>query len=160
MRHVLMVLLAALCVSQVRAQWAGELVEIDEPQAEDVYAAGRDVKVVADVEQDVTSAGQRVSISGRVGGDVIAAGETVIVRGQVLDDVRAAGRRVSVYGKVVDHVVVAGQSVHLVQESATCHPDRRQQAGRSTGRPGPPADRLPAQPRAADSRSHSVSAPT
>ena len=80
MRHLLVVFLAALCVSQVQAQWAGELVQIEEPQAEDIYAAGRDVEIVADVDQDVTAAaGQWVSISGRVGGDAEIAGKEIKV---------------------------------------------------------------------------------
>ena len=117
MHYVLMVFLTLLCVSQVQAQWLGEFVQIEEQQADDVYAAGRDVEVVADVEQDVTAAGQRVSIGGRVGGDVNAAGETVFVRGEVADDARIAGRSVTVYGRVGDDMVAAGQRVSLERQA-------------------------------------------
>ncbi|MFC6671146.1 hypothetical protein [Marinobacterium aestuariivivens] len=84
MRHWLMTLLAALCLSPAQAQtpWTDEFVHIEEPQAEDVYVAGRDVEVVADLGQDLVAAGQRVSVSGRVGGDLIAAAETLILRGR------------------------------------------------------------------------------
>ena len=63
MRYLLFILLTILCVAQAQAQWAGELVQINEPQVNDVYAAGRDVEVVADVEQDIVAAGNWVSIS-------------------------------------------------------------------------------------------------
>lgn len=97
------------------AQSASEFVHINEPQAEDVYAVGRDVEVTADTAQDVTLAGQRIAINGQVGGDVIAAGEAVMIRGEVADDVRAAGRIVTVTGKVGDHLVAAGQEVSIDQ---------------------------------------------
>ncbi|MBT8447161.1 MAG: polymer-forming cytoskeletal protein [Gammaproteobacteria bacterium] len=113
MRKLLMVPLAVLCASQAPAQWADEIVLINRPQTDDVYAAGRDIEIAADVEQDVTTAGQRVSVSGRVGGDLIAAGEIVIVRGEIADDIRAAGRSVAVYGKVGDHIVAAGKTVAI-----------------------------------------------
>lgn len=114
MRAVLATLLcmAFTCSPDVWAAMAsGEWVNIERPLQEDLYAAGRDVRIGARVDGDVTVAGMNVRVEAIVQDDVNAAGEHVSVRAPVMDDLRAAGRRVDIAADVGDHVVAAGETV-------------------------------------------------
>lgn len=114
LRRMLFVLLFMVPAgSSLLAQEAGEVVIKRGTIADDLYAAGRRVEVVANVQGDVAAAGQFVSIDQEVAGDVLAAGETVTIRAQVQDDVRAAGRTVNLAGPVAGHVVAAGEIVDI-----------------------------------------------
>jgi hypothetical protein len=110
---VLLVLVVNVFATPLAAQLSGESVTLNTPSERDVYAAGRNVDVLATVSGDAVVAGQRVTISGAVRDDVLAAGEIVIVSGVVGDDVRAAGREVRLETSVGGHVVAAGQNVSI-----------------------------------------------
>ncbi|MGD2057054.1 MAG: hypothetical protein PVJ15_09630, partial [Gammaproteobacteria bacterium] len=110
---LLPVLLLGASSGPLSAQMIGEVVIKRGTIDEDVYAAGRRVNLVAEVQGDVVAAGQVVSIDRTVTGDIMAAGETVAIRAQVQDDVRAAGRSVSLSGQVAGHVVAAGEVVDI-----------------------------------------------
>jgi len=111
------VLAALIAGVAVGAQRAGELVVIDTPVSEDLYAAGRSIELLAAVDGDVVAAGQSVIVAAPVSGDLLAAGERVVVRGAVGDDARLAGRLVRVSAQIADHLVAAGQEVELGPES-------------------------------------------
>lgn len=98
------------------AQDVGERVIKRGVIAEDIYVAGSEVHILADVEGDVTTAGGVVEIGEIVRGDVIAAGGTVTISANVGDDVRAAGGEVTVTGNIGDDAIVAGGSVTLAPE--------------------------------------------
>lgn len=86
---------------------------VDEPMADDLYAAGRTVEIRAAVDGDAVAAGEAVIVSAAVGGDLMAVGERVLVRAAVGDDARLAGRIVDVEARIADHLVAAGQEVTL-----------------------------------------------
>lgn len=93
----------------------GEWINIDQPLQEDLYAAGRDVRIGARVDGDVTAAGMDVRIEAIVQDDVNAAAEHVSVRAPIVDDLRAVGRRVDIAADIGDHVVAAGETVVVAE---------------------------------------------
>lgn len=113
---VALALALGLAGAAVAAEIA-DIVTIDKPMTEDVYAAGRAINVSAEIAGDLTVSGQTITVSGPVAGDVMALGETVSLSGPLADDVRAAGRAVTITGPVGDHVIVAGESVVIGQGS-------------------------------------------
>lgn len=116
-RCLLFVLLCA-ALSPLLAQEAGEAVRIDGAIAEDVYAAGGTVDVLATVEGDVVVAGGRVTVDGPVSGDVMAAGGAVSVRADTGDDVRLAGGDIRLSGSVGDDAIAAGGNVTLTPDGS------------------------------------------
>jgi hypothetical protein len=116
-RCLLFVLLCAP-LSPLPAQEAGEAVRIEGALAEDIYAAGGTVDVLATVEGDVVVAGGRVTVGERVSGDVMAAGGAVSVHARVGDDVRLAGGDVRISGSVGDDAIAAGGNVALTPEGS------------------------------------------
>jgi hypothetical protein len=115
--HVLfaaVLLLSVIVAAPVRAAaLTGEWVNLEQPLEEDLYAAGREVRIGARIAGDVTAAGMSVRIEAIVEDDVIAAAEHVSIESPVVDDVRAAGRRVDITADVGDHLVAAGDTVHI-----------------------------------------------
>ncbi len=97
------------------AALSGDWVDLTSPLAEDLYAAGRDVRIGARVAGDVTAAGMSVRIEAIVDDDVIVAAEHVRIAAPVVDDVRAAGRRVEIAADVGDHVVAAGERIEVAE---------------------------------------------
>lgn len=108
----------SLCtiLSPLFAQEFGETVQIRGALAEDIYAAGGTVDVLATADGDVVIAGGRVTVSGRVHGDVIAAGGTVSVVADSDDDVRLAGGDIRISGSVGDDAIAAGGNVTLAPD--------------------------------------------
>lgn len=98
------------------AQNADELLLIEQPVDQDVYAARREVNVLTTVDGDLVAAGQRVTVEGEVTGDIIAAAQDVEIRSAVNDDVRAAGQHLRVTAPVAGHIVAAGQTVKIEQQ--------------------------------------------
>jgi hypothetical protein len=115
-RCFLFVLLCGV-LSPLVAQEAGETVRIDGVIADDVYAAGGTVDILATVEGDAVLAGVRVTVGERVNGDVMAAGGVVNVRADIADDVRLAGGDVVVGGTVGDDAMAAGGNVTLAPDA-------------------------------------------
>jgi cytoskeletal protein CcmA (bactofilin family) len=110
-------LMLALGPSTLSAQEAGPTILKRGVIAEDVYASGGRVDILAEVDGDVVAAGGRVSVGRLVKGDVIAAGGDVSIAGKVLDDVRAAGGLVTIDAHIAGDAVAAGGSVSLRPES-------------------------------------------
>lgn len=97
---------------------AGGQLVVDEPVAEDLYAAAGTVLVTAAVDGDAVLAGGSVTVSGDVASDALLAGGTVEVDGVVGDDLRTAGGTVNLRGLVTDQAIIAGGLVLLAPESA------------------------------------------
>ena len=81
----------------------------------DVYAAEREVNVLAEVDGDLVAAGQSITVDGNVTGDIIAAAQHIEIRSEVGDDLRAAGQHVRVTSSVAGHMVAAAQSITISQ---------------------------------------------
>jgi hypothetical protein len=111
--HWLLFILLYTALSPLFAQEVGEAVLIQDPVAEDVYAAGGTVDVLAPVEGDVLVAGGRVTVSQSVTGDVMAAGGAVNVRAVIGDDARLAGGDIRLSGSVGDDAIAVGGNVTL-----------------------------------------------
>ncbi|MFQ5657848.1 MAG: hypothetical protein ACE5G5_09930, partial [Candidatus Methylomirabilales bacterium] len=93
------------------AQDSGDVIVKRGTIHDDLYVAGGNVKILADVDGDVAAAGGRVTVDRLVKGDVIVAGGFVDVSGQVLDDVRAAGGYVILDGQIGGDAISAGGKV-------------------------------------------------
>jgi len=81
---------------------------------ENLYVAGGEVVVSADVAGDVVSAGGDVFFSGNILDDIVVAGGDLHLAGNVRGDVRAAAGRVSLSGQVGGDVLVTGGQVRLL----------------------------------------------
>lgn len=103
--------------TQGLTQEVGRTVILRDASAQDLYAAGGDVQLLAPVTGDAVAAGRSVVIAGDVSEDLIAAGRSVTVSGDIGDDLRIAGRRVTLAGKVAGHTVAAGRRVYLESDS-------------------------------------------
>lgn len=84
---------------------------------EDLYVAGRSVRVDARAAGDVIAAGGQVQIEREVGGDVIAAGGQVDIHARVHDDVRAFGGQLRIGGNIGGDTVAAGGFVRLLPDA-------------------------------------------
>lgn len=82
--------------------------------AENLYVAGGEVVVSADVAGDVVSAGGDVFFSGNILDDIVVAGGDLHLAGSVRGDVRAAAGRVSLSGQVGGDVLVTGGQLRLL----------------------------------------------
>lgn len=85
--------------------------------AEDLYVAGRTVRVDAQVAGDVVAAGEDVTLGRAIAGDVLAAGRRVTVGGEVKDDVRVAGGDLILGGRVGGDLVAAGGRLSVPPET-------------------------------------------
>jgi cytoskeletal protein CcmA (bactofilin family) len=112
-RHWLVFVLLYTVLSPLFAQEVGEAVLIRDPMADDVYAAGGTVDVLAPVEGDVVVAGGRVFVGESVTGDVMAVGGEVSVGAVIGDDARLAGGDIRLSGSVGDDAMAAGGNVTL-----------------------------------------------
>jgi len=118
MRQLLLVeLLGILLCPFLLAQEAGDDVVKTGSFSEDLYLAGGQVQVLAEVEGDVVAAGGQVRVEQQVTGDALLAGGSVEVRSDVLDDIRAAGGEVTVAGSVGGDAILAGGRIRLTAEA-------------------------------------------
>jgi hypothetical protein len=108
----LVLLLATVPAAAADREWEERAVRRG-PIADDLYVAGREVDVDAEVRGDVIAAGGRVTVGRAVRGDVNAAGGTVRLVGRVADDARVAGGEVTIEAQVADDLVAAGGRVRL-----------------------------------------------
>lgn len=98
------------------AQQSDGVLRFEQPVSSDLYAAKRDVEILATVTGDVVAAGRRVVLDGEITGDVIAAAQDVEIRGAVRDDVRAVGQHVRIMAPVTGHIVATGQTVTVDED--------------------------------------------
>lgn len=110
---LLFALLLLLPASALLAQEIGESVSRRGSVKEDIYLAGCNVYVAAEVDGDVIAAGCNVTVGDNIKGDALLAGGNVTIRGKMHDDVRAAGGSVTLEADVGDDALLAGGSVTL-----------------------------------------------
>jgi cytoskeletal protein CcmA (bactofilin family) len=79
-----------------------------------LYVAGGEVVVSADVVGDLVSAGGTVFVGGSVSDDVVVAGGDLHLAGRVGRDLRVAGGRVNLSSQVGGEVLVTGGQVRLL----------------------------------------------
>ena len=106
-------LLAGLLPAKSFAQDAGHHVIKRGVVDDDLYLAGGQVDLYAQVNGDVVVAGGQLQLEGDIGADVIAAGGRVDLRGAVADDARLAGGDIRVSAPIGDDLVAAGGRIHL-----------------------------------------------
>lgn len=90
----------------------GEVVSKDE-KPNNLYTAGQNPTVDADVTGDLVIAGNTVTMNGSVSGGVLAAGSILTLNGNVSQSVRVAGGTVTINGAVGGDLVVFGGDVLL-----------------------------------------------
>ena len=104
---------SALFAAPATAQDAGHHVIKRGAVDDDLYLAGGQVDLYANVAGDAVVAGGQLHLEGDIGADVIAAGGSIDLRGAVGDDARLAGGDLRVSGRIGDDLVAAGGRIHL-----------------------------------------------
>lgn len=99
------------------SQIAGDSVLIDQPADNDLYLAGENIDILADVTGDVVGAGRHIIIAGNISEDVIIAGENLSIQADIGDDLRAAGKLITLTGNVAGHMIAAGQRLSIGADS-------------------------------------------
>ncbi|MCG6938212.1 MAG: hypothetical protein LJE83_08595 [Gammaproteobacteria bacterium] len=117
--HFIIILLLVVFTIPVHAfeHEAGEVVIRHGVVDDDLYLAGAQVDLYADVAGDAVIAGGQLNLEGNTGVDVLAAGGTISLRGSVGDDARLAGGELRILGQVGDDLVAAGGRIHLAPVS-------------------------------------------
>jgi len=117
--HAILILgLAVLCIGFAAfAQQVGERVVINETVTSDLYVAGQEVEIRADVRGDAVVGGRDILIAATVAEDVLAAGSDITLEASVGDDARLAGRTIVISNVVKGHVVAAGAEIRLDSNS-------------------------------------------
>lgn len=105
--------LVAAVAAVAWAQGSEEILVIDKPVDQDVYAARREVNVQSSIRGDFVAAALRVTVDGVVDGDMIVAARDIEIRSQGNDDLRLAGQHVRISSPVAGHIVAAGQTVTI-----------------------------------------------
>jgi hypothetical protein len=115
---ILLMLALALLSSagQALETFSGEIVSIDSPVNDDVFAAGNIVNINAPVDSAVV-AGGTVNVNAPIKGDLFAAGGQVYVNADVGGKVVAAGGTLSQGGNVGTNLVAAGGQVNILSSS-------------------------------------------
>jgi len=86
---LLCLLIAAPAVASERL--TGDVVIIDEPMTDDVYAFADVIRVEAPIDGDLIAFGGQIIIDDNISGDVIAAAQSIEFNGNIGDDLRAGG---------------------------------------------------------------------
>lgn len=92
---------------------AGGNVDVDAEVKGDVFAAGGTVRLAGAVSDDVFLAGGRVNLTSAVGGDVHLGGGLITVTGDVGDSLIAGGGSVNLDGTVAGKVILAGGQIDI-----------------------------------------------
>lgn len=92
---------------------AGGNVDVDAEVKGDVFAAGGTVRLMGAVAEDVFLAGGRVNMAGAVGGDVHLAGGILNISGDVGDSLIAGGGSVNLDGSVAGKAILAGGQIDI-----------------------------------------------
>jgi hypothetical protein len=99
--------------AQALQTFSGDVVNIDHPVEDDVFASGSVVNVNAPVDS-VVVVGGTLTINAPVKGDVFAAGAHVLVNSQVGGKVVAAGGTVNLGASIGTNAVAAGGTVNIL----------------------------------------------
>jgi len=115
--HIAFLLLLAVLLTGSGAQalraFSGDLVSIDNPIEDDVFAAGSIININAPVDS-LVAAGGTLNINAPVKGDVIAAGGQVYVNSDVGGKLVAMGGNVNVGGNIGTNAVAAGGQINIL----------------------------------------------
>lgn len=99
---------------------ADEKIIISEMQNDDVYLAGNEININAQIHGDAVIAGRTIVVQDSIRQDLIVAGGDIKVQGHVHDDVRAAGGNLIIDATVGDDVIIFGGEVYIT-ENAVIH---------------------------------------
>ncbi len=114
---ILLVSIIILPSAQALQEFSGQVVSIDSPVEDDVFAAGNVVNINAPVDSAVV-AGGTVNINAPVKGDVFAAGGQVNINSDVGGKVVTAGGNVNLGGNIGTNLVAAGGNVDILPGKA------------------------------------------
>lgn len=103
--------------AQALQHFSGQIVSIDSPINDDVFAAGNVVNINAPVNSAVV-AGGTLNINAPVKGDVFAAGGQVYINSDVGGKVVTAGGNVNLGGNIGTNLVAAGGNVDILPGKA------------------------------------------
>lgn len=103
--------------AQAIQQFSGQVVSIDSPVKDDVFAAGNVVNINAPVDSLVVVGGT-LNINAPVKGDVFAAGGQVYINSDVGGKVVTAGGNVNLGGNIGTNLVAAGGNVDILPGKA------------------------------------------
>lgn len=95
-------------------------IRVSEKQYDDIYFAGENIDIDAQINGDAVLAGSRVTIQDTIHQDLIVAGGEILVKGYVVDDIRAAGGKLTIDTEVGDDLIVAGGEV-IITKNAIIH---------------------------------------
>lgn len=112
---IILLALIVLLSSSVQAlqTFSGQVVSIDHPVSDDVFAAGNVVNINAPVNSAV-AAGGTLNINAPVKGDVFAAGGQVYINSDVGGKIVTAGGNVNLGGNIGTNLVAAGGNVNIL----------------------------------------------
>lgn len=94
----------------------GDLISVDSPVADDLFAGGDTVNVNAPVDSAVIFGGS-VNVDAPIKGDLIVAGGEVDLNSEVGGKILAAGGTINLRGDVERNVVMAGGTVRILSSS-------------------------------------------
>ncbi len=109
---MLMLILLSSCAQALRA-FSGDVISIDTPIEDDIFAAGNVVNINAPV-GSATVAGGTLNINAPVKGDIFAAGGQVYINSDVGGKVVTAGGNVNLGGRIGTNLMAAGGQVNIL----------------------------------------------
>lgn len=109
---MLMLILLSSCAQALRA-FSGDVISIDTPIEDDIFAAGNVVNINAPV-GSATVAGGTLNINAPVKGDIYACGGQVYINSDVGGKVVTAGGNVNLGGHIGTNLVAAGGQVNIL----------------------------------------------
>ena len=109
---ILLISIIVLPSAQALQEFSGQVVSIDSPINDDVFAAGSVVNINAPVDSAVI-AGGTLNINAPVKGDIFAAGGQVNINSDVGGKVVTAGGNVNLGGSIGTNLVAAGGNVDI-----------------------------------------------
>lgn len=116
-RLLLISILASAPAAEALEIMGGDLVNIDSPMADDIFAGGNTVNVNAPVDSAFI-AGGNVFINAPIKGDLVVAGGVVDLNSEVGGKVVAAGGTITLAGDVGRNVVMAGGQVRILPSAS------------------------------------------
>ena len=113
-------LYASATPAQAKVQYSeGEvIIAKNEVVADDLYVAGKTVRIEGRVEGDLYAAGENIFVTGTITGDTTVVGSDITIEGSIGQDAYLVGRTLSLNrAKVSDSLHMAGQNVTVSGDS-------------------------------------------
>jgi len=115
---LLMYISATPALAKVQYGEGEVVVAKNEVISDDLYIAGKTVRIEGRVEGDLYAAGENIFVTGTITGDTIAVGSDITIEGTIGQDAYLAGRTISLSrAKVSDSLHVAGQNVTISNDT-------------------------------------------